>query len=346
VPWLREAAAVAMLGRADSLDRSRPGPWVFSTLEGRCAALAQLDGSMREAAKIGRDRSIKRAVQALQKAGLLQETDADAGAAFLRLWARPLGGEGKAGDWLSEEGSGQEGKQAYSELRLQVFKGIDMRGMSFDEAVRQLLTGGGFALPGEAQRIERVALAFSTAFFHDNAMEHLPPDPVSTARDGMPAPAPPEPPRPPVQSLGGGRVRLCSSDIAFVLSYSIIMLNTDAHNPNIPPDRKMTLKQFLRNNRGTDDDGTGRRDRSGERDPPGELLRHVYTAVTRSEIRNVEQAPSMTAAQAAGATGGGSGAVSLPSRPAPRGVQTPRMCCSIPASSRGSMAHGRRGPCQ
>ena len=35
-------------------------------------------------------------------------------------------------------------------------------------------------------------------------------------------------------------------DTAYVLSFSLIMLNTDAHNPNVK--NKMTKDQFLRNN--------------------------------------------------------------------------------------------------
>lgn len=38
------------------------------------------------------------------------------------------------------------------------------------------------------------------------------------------------------------------ADTAFILAFSLIMLNTDLHNPNIK--NKMTKEQFLRNNRG------------------------------------------------------------------------------------------------
>lgn len=38
-------------------------------------------------------------------------------------------------------------------------------------------------------------------------------------------------------------------DVAYVLAYSAIMLNTDAHNPNVK--RRMTLPEFIKNNRGT-----------------------------------------------------------------------------------------------
>jgi hypothetical protein len=44
-----------------------------------------------------------------------------------------------------------------------------------------------------------------------------------------------------------------SHDAAFILAFSTIMLNTDLHNPNLPPSKKMTKEQFVRNNRGIND---------------------------------------------------------------------------------------------
>jgi brefeldin A-inhibited guanine nucleotide-exchange protein len=41
-----------------------------------------------------------------------------------------------------------------------------------------------------------------------------------------------------------------SPDTAFVLAFSIIMLNTDLHNPAVKPERRMTKDGFRRNNRG------------------------------------------------------------------------------------------------
>ena len=41
-----------------------------------------------------------------------------------------------------------------------------------------------------------------------------------------------------------------SEDTAYVLAFSTIMLNTDAHNPSVK--KKMTLKDFIRNNSGID----------------------------------------------------------------------------------------------
>ena len=37
-----------------------------------------------------------------------------------------------------------------------------------------------------------------------------------------------------------------SADTAFILSFAIIMLNTDLHNPGIKPERKMSLESFLK----------------------------------------------------------------------------------------------------
>jgi len=38
-----------------------------------------------------------------------------------------------------------------------------------------------------------------------------------------------------------------SADAAFILGFSVIMLNTDLHNPAIKPERRMTKEAFIRN---------------------------------------------------------------------------------------------------
>ena len=88
--------------------------------------------------------------------------------------------------------------------------------MDFDVGIRHFLTRSGFYLPGESQRIDRLVEAFSHNYWTDN------------------------------QQL------FSSSDTVYSLAFSTIMLNTDLHNPNIPKERKMTLEQFIRNNRGID----------------------------------------------------------------------------------------------
>lgn len=84
----------------------------------------------------------------------------------------------------------------------------DFTGLEFDEALRSFLKG--FRLPGEAQKIERLVLRFGKRFMECN------PDSV-----------------------------INSSDAAFQLAYSLIILHTDAHNPQVK--HKMTLQQYLEN---------------------------------------------------------------------------------------------------
>lgn len=58
-----------------------------------------------------------------------------------------------------------------------------------------------------------------------------------------------------------------------MLSYSTILLNTDAHNPQVK--RRMTKEEFIKNNRGINDGA----------DLPEELLGVIYDDITTNEIR-------------------------------------------------------------
>lgn len=89
---------------------------------------------------------------------------------------------------------------------------VDFKGLQLDEAIRKFLSG--FRIPGEAQKIDRVLEKFAAIYWAQNP-------------DVFP-----------------------SADTAFVLSFAIIMLQTDAHNPNIKPEKKMKKVDFFRNNRG------------------------------------------------------------------------------------------------
>lgn len=41
-----------------------------------------------------------------------------------------------------------------------------------------------------------------------------------------------------------------TEDTVFLLAFAIIMLNTDLHSPNVKPERKMKLQDFVKNLRG------------------------------------------------------------------------------------------------
>ena len=112
---------------------------------------------------------------------------------------------------------------------------FNFTGVTLDKALRSFLDG--FKLPGEAQKISRILEVFAARYHEAN------PGAVADA------------------------------DSAYVLSYSIIMLNTDQHNPQVK--NKMTLEQFVRNNRGT----------NGGADWPRETLEYIFEAIATDEIK-------------------------------------------------------------
>lgn len=95
---------------------------------------------------------------------------------------------------------------------------LDLCGMAVDVGLRKFQSH--FRMPGEAQKIERLMEVFSARYCRCNQ------DVVA---------------------------RLRSPDTVFVLAFAIIMLNTDLHTPNIKPERRMKLEDFIKNLRGIDD---------------------------------------------------------------------------------------------
>jgi Sec7-like guanine-nucleotide exchange factor len=69
-----------------------------------------------------------------------------------------------------------------------------------------------------------------------------------------------------------------NADTAYILAFSLIILNTDAHNPAVR--NRMTKAEFVRNNRGIDDG----------RDLPRALLESLYDRIVGCEIK-MEAAP-------------------------------------------------------
>ncbi|CAI0385532.1 unnamed protein product [Linum tenue] len=115
---------------------------------------------------------------------------------------------------------------------------FEFQGMEFDEAIRAFLQG--FRLPGEAQKIDRIMEKFAERYCKCNPKVFI------------------------------------SADTAYVLAYSVILLNTDAHNPMVK--NKMSADDFIRNNRGIDDG----------KDLPEEYLRSLYARISKNEIKMKE----------------------------------------------------------
>ncbi|XP_022763827.1 brefeldin A-inhibited guanine nucleotide-exchange protein 1-like isoform X2 [Durio zibethinus] len=112
---------------------------------------------------------------------------------------------------------------------------FNFKSMDFGESIRFFLRG--FRLPGEAQKIDRIMEKFAERYCKCNPNSFT------------------------------------SADTAYVLAYSVILLNTDAHN-NMVKD-KMTKSDFIRNNRGIDDG----------KDLPEEYLGALYDQIVKNEIK-------------------------------------------------------------
>jgi len=112
-----------------------------------------------------------------------------------------------------------------------------------------------FRLPGEAQQIDRILQAFAETCGQQCE-----------------------------ESKAGHRIfsddPKRGADAAYLLSFSIIMLNTDLHNDNIRADRKMTVDAFVRNN--TD---YGRDITEEGREFPREYLEAIYYSIRDEQIR-------------------------------------------------------------
>jgi brefeldin A-resistance guanine nucleotide exchange factor 1 len=112
---------------------------------------------------------------------------------------------------------------------------FDFRGKPVGEAIREMLES--FRLPGESQQINRIAETFSKIYFNEAQ--------------------PPE---------------IASEDAVYVLTYSVIMLNTDLHNKQVK--KRMALEDYRKNLRGVND--------GQDFDP--EYLSQIYDSIRRREI--------------------------------------------------------------
>ncbi|XP_057348431.1 IQ motif and SEC7 domain-containing protein 3 isoform X2 [Manis pentadactyla] len=120
---------------------------------------------------------------------------------------------------------------------------MDFSSMELDEALRKFQAH--IRVQGEAQKVERLIEAFSQRYCMCN------PEVVQ---------------------------QFHNPDTIFILAFAIILLNTDMYSPNIKPDRKMMLEDFIRNLRGVDDGA----------DIPRELVVGIYERIQQRELKSNE----------------------------------------------------------
>ncbi|KAL2103471.1 hypothetical protein ACEWY4_000339 [Coilia grayii] len=135
---------------------------------------------------------------------------------------------------------GNRQKQFNKDVLDCVLDEMDFSGMDLDDALRKFQAQ--IKVQGEAQKVERLVEAFSQRYCVCN--------PVLVRQFQNP-------------------------DTIFILAFAIILLNTDMYSPNVKPERKMKLEDFIKNLRGVD---------NGQ-DIPRDLLVGIYQRIQKWELR-------------------------------------------------------------
>jgi brefeldin A-inhibited guanine nucleotide-exchange protein len=111
---------------------------------------------------------------------------------------------------------------------------MDFTKRRFVDSLREFLQS--FRLPGEAQKIDRFMLKFANRY------------------------------------VTGNPNAFANADTAYVLSYSVILLNTDLHSAKVA--KRMTKEDFIKNNRGINDNAS----------LPDDYLIGIYDEIAHNEI--------------------------------------------------------------
>ncbi|XP_017859682.1 PREDICTED: brefeldin A-inhibited guanine nucleotide-exchange protein 1 [Drosophila arizonae] len=130
---------------------------------------------------------------------------------------------------------------------------FDFRQLEVVAALRILLEE--FRLPGEAQKIDRLMEKFASRYCECNPQNQL----------------------------------FQSADTVYVLAFSIIMLTTDLHSPQVK--HKMTKEQYIKMNRGISD---------SKDDLPEEYLSSIYDEIAEHEIKMKNNTTMLMASKPSG----------------------------------------------
>lgn len=130
-----------------------------------------------------------------------------------------------------------ENDEKSKEVMCAYIDAMNFQNMEVVSSLRYLLEG--FRLPGEAQKIDRLMEKFASRYCECNPNNKL----------------------------------FQSADTVYVLAFSIIMLTTDLHSPQVK--NKMTKEQYIKMNRGISD----------SKDLPEEYLSTIYDEIAGNEIK-------------------------------------------------------------
>lgn len=127
-----------------------------------------------------------------------------------------------------------EGEEENKQIMAAFVDGMEFGRTRFVDALRRFLQA--FRLPGEAQKIDRLMLKFAEKY------------------------------------CAGNPNAFANADTAYVLGYSVIMLNTDQHSSQVK--KRMTIEDFIKNNRGINDGQS----------LPDDYLQGIFDEIQHNEI--------------------------------------------------------------
>jgi brefeldin A-inhibited guanine nucleotide-exchange protein len=127
-----------------------------------------------------------------------------------------------------------EGEEENKLIMAAFVDGMEFGRTRFVDALRRFLQA--FRLPGEAQKIDRLMLKFAEKY------------------------------------CAGNPNAFANADTAYVLGYSVIMLNTDQHSSQVK--KRMTIEDFIKNNRGINDGNS----------LPDDYLQGIFDEIQQNEI--------------------------------------------------------------
>ncbi|OII72096.1 SEC7 domain-containing protein [Cryptosporidium ubiquitum] len=167
------------------------------------------------------------------------------------------------GEYLSKN------KEWNNQVRIAYLSTFKFNKKSIVSALREVLAT--FKLPGESQQIERIMESFSHEYFiqQDLFDELSQQESLEINQDNLPRIIYDFEPETNKQRT----ILLDSSDTIFILSYSIIMLNTDLHNSQVK--NKMSIDDFIKNNKGI----------NNGKDLPKEFLTNIFETIKNNEIK-------------------------------------------------------------
>ena len=164
---------------------------------------------LQTALNMAKKKSLKKCIKYLINEKYLADSPRDV-VNWIRLNLDQLEEE-EVGEYLGYEGGATEADKHFMKCVRDIYmRTMNFTSLNFVEALRTMLTKGGFRLPGEAQKIDRFLETFSRIYYEANKSDFK------------------------------------DADVAYVLAFSVVMLNTDAHNPSIKTKNKMTLAQYQR----------------------------------------------------------------------------------------------------